>query len=136
MTSSSRGTSGAAAAERLRLPGLVPEQLVRDGAVREGRLAAEQEIEAASQAVDVGPHVRGLTGHGLLRCDVETDGACREWPDHCAASSDCLPRPGPGVQAQVEQFDGAVAVEQNIGRLDVAMDPPSSWACRGRPRAA
>src|SRR3712207_8112708 len=54
-------------ADRPRLPGLVPDDLVLRAAARVGAVAGEQEVERRPQAVDVGPGVGGVAVPRLLR---------------------------------------------------------------------
>ena len=53
-------TSGRIARNRSRLLGLMRDQLLRHGPVRERRMAREQEVERRAERVDVGANVHGV----------------------------------------------------------------------------
>src|SRR4051812_34715936 len=94
------------------------DQFLRDRTLGEGRLTREQEIKRRAQAVNVGANVGGTAVEGLLGRDVI----------RCANQSVIrvsrilrlvVKESG---QTHVEQFDQAAAINQNVARLNIAMD--------------
>ena len=84
-------------------------------------MAGEQKIQRAAQAVDVGPGVHGVAVHSLLGRQVVRRA------QHVFAVG---PRQRTGLlvaeagQPHVENLDHALGVNQQISRLDVAVDQP------------
>ena len=102
---------------RRRLDG-VRLQLVRHAAFRKRRLARQHVIPGAAQRIDVAADVRRLTVAALFRRHV-IDGAHRG-----AGPRDVrFQRVVDGTrQPQVRDLHRAVAADQQVGRLDIAMD--------------
>src|SRR4029453_7394116 len=84
-------------------------------------LAGEHLVEHAAERVDVGPPVdrRGLD---LLGGDVVGGADPRAGPGQAAGRAEPLGEPGVG---QVDVASFALAAEQDVGRLDVAVHQPA-----------
>ena len=120
-------------ADRLRLARLVPDQLLGHRAFVERGLSRQAEIERGAEAVDVGPDVHAVAVERLFRSEV-VGGA-----QHALVvflGEDVFFVVEEASQAHVEDLDDAVAVDEDVARLDVAVDQAGrSWACC-RPMAA
>src|SRR5436190_1119208 len=82
------------------------------------RAAGEQEVERDAQAVNVGPDVGGLAVEGLLGRDVVRRAdrvAGAELAGQVAVVA------GGARQTEVEDFHQPGALQQQVGRLDVAV---------------
>ena len=91
------------------------EQLLVVAAV-EGGPQRQQLVEGHAQGVDVGPLIDDpAPGQGLLGAHVA------ERPDHVAGAREAEVA-GESRQAEVGDPDRAVGVDQEVGRLDVAME--------------
>ncbi len=89
-------------------------------AARERHLAHEQVIEGAAEGVDVGAAVGLVAVAGLLGREV-VGGAQHLLAVFLRQRAVVLPLAGER-QPEVEDLDGAALVEDQVGRLDVAMD--------------
>ena len=89
------------------------------GRAGEGRLAAQHLVEHAAEAVDVGAGVELASAGGLLRAHVgrRSDRAARSRSSVSPLAAVERPR-----DAEVRDTRAVAAVEQDVLRLDVAMD--------------
>ena len=113
------GHVGAERLDRLRFARLVRDELRGDRPVRERRLAGEHEVERAAERVDVGPDVHHVAD-GLLRGEVV--GRAEDALVVVLLGDAVLLLVEEPGQAHVEDLDDAGAVEQQVARLDVAVN--------------
>ena len=112
---------GALEAGRRRRVGDVRPQLGHVVVLREGNAAGEHLVEHAAERVDVGPPV-DRPGLDLLGRDVVRG------PDPGAGAGQAAGRPEPLGEPEVGQVDVlvlALAADQDVGRLDVAVHEPA-----------
>src|SRR5262249_28287870 len=111
-------------ADRLRLLRLVREQFLGDALARERGPAGEQIVEGRPEAVNVGADVYRVAVERLLRRQV-----VGRADDRVAGVvlGRVLGRVAVEAgQAEVEDLDRPRAVEQQVRRLDVAVDQPGA----------
>src|SRR5262249_6587708 len=106
---------------RVRLTDLVPDKLLPERPFDKRRPPGQQEIEGGSEAVNVRADVHLVAGDGLFRGDVvrrAQDDVFTVLPGQSGGRA-----PDQPGQPQVEDFHHAATVEQDVGGLDVAVDP-------------
>ena len=96
------------------------DQFLGHRAVGEGRPAGQQEIEGGPQAVDVGADVHGMAVDRLFRGEVV--GGAEDVPLVVLLGEAVVGVVEEAGQAHVEDLDDALAVQQQVGGLDVAVD--------------
>ena len=114
-----RGTVDSRIGQRRKRFRLMPHQTLSQRPFRERRIAGQEEIQRATETVDVGSNIDRMTVERLLRCQI----VCRA--QHLLIVRDSQRILGLVIeepsQAHVQQLDRAVGVDQQVGRLDVAM---------------
>ena len=113
------GHRGSNQPRRLRLTGLMPNQLLGNRPVRKRRFAGEQEIKRRPQAVDIRPDVDFVAIGHLLRRQVV---GSSEDVFFVLAREVVFGVVEKSRQAHVEQFHDAVATDHDVAGFDVAMD--------------
>src|SRR4051794_30306467 len=97
----------------------MPEELLCNGTLAEGRLAGEEVVEGGAEAINVRTDIHGVTVHRLLGSEV-VRGA--EDAFVILLREDVILVVEEASQPHVEQLHDASAIDEDVAGLDVAMD--------------
>jgi hypothetical protein len=109
-------------ADGLGLTKLVPDQLLGGRPLAERGLRSQEEIQRHPQRIDVRPVVHGVAVHGLFGGQVL--GGTEDRIGVVILRQIVVVGVENERQPEVEDFDRTRAVEEQVGRFDVAVDEP------------